>query len=405
MIRRIVKEGYRFKRCNKKTEKGKLNENGKENEFKFNGIINWFPGHMHKAKKEIQKKLEDVNLLIEVRDARLPISSMNNDLNRFLKAENNQVEKIVVLNKSDLITDHKIKKKIKKRIFEEDSSCKEIVFTTAIRLNSNHLLTKALDILLPNSDTNKNYVKNNKKLKIMVIGLPNVGKSTLLNALIDNNRGYDIVTKHIKKKFKEGNKDKDKNNDNKNENNINLLNSAFSSVSNNNDIQSSIFLQHQEKILKSYNKPTKQISSKAKAKIGPKPGVTRHVNDNYVLSHSPSIVLVDSPGVMIPRFSEEERSQGLKLTLVGCFKDSLIGETVIADFLLFTLNKLNLLDYIKVLKLTEQVNDINILLKHIATKVINSKTSNNQPDLQKSSLYFIKLFREGKLGKYLLDEL
>ena len=71
-----------------------------------NRDINWYPGHMYKAKKELEKKLKYIDIVLEVRDARIPISSINQDLEEIL----NQKKRILIFNKTSL-ADDKITKK------------------------------------------------------------------------------------------------------------------------------------------------------------------------------------------------------------------------------------------------------------------------------------------------------
>ncbi|MBP3059517.1 ribosome biogenesis GTPase YlqF [Texas Phoenix palm phytoplasma] len=135
--------------------------------------INWFPGHMKKTLEEIKNNLKLVDMVLIILDARIPFSSMNFEL---LKCLNNKPV-LVLLNKMSLADSSKI------NIFI-DFFKKENLFTLKIdakeRNNINLIIPKIKQII-------KNYPfkkkRTNNLLKIMITGVPNVGKSTLINCL------------------------------------------------------------------------------------------------------------------------------------------------------------------------------------------------------------------------------
>lgn len=132
-------------------------------------MIQWYPGHMHKASKEFKKILPQVGLVVEVLDARLPYSSENPMLVKLRKGK----PCIKILNKSDLADHDKLR--VWRNRLEEDSQVK----TLTCSLQDN-VITGLMDLarsLIPR--------RNNRSSMIyaMIAGIPNVGKSTLINRI------------------------------------------------------------------------------------------------------------------------------------------------------------------------------------------------------------------------------
>ena len=133
--------------------------------------INWFPGHMHKAQKEIKEILPQIDVVIEVCDARLPFSSENPMITEI----RGDKPLIKILNKSDL-ADPAITK-IWLDYLESQHNVKAIALTTeqpGVAKNLVQLIRK----MVPNKD------EEGKQINAMIMGIPNVGKSTLLNTLV-----------------------------------------------------------------------------------------------------------------------------------------------------------------------------------------------------------------------------
>jgi ribosome biogenesis GTPase A len=136
-------------------------------------MIQWYPGHMHKAKKEFQKILPQADLVIEVLDARIPFSSQNPLLAQLRKDK----PCIKLLNKSDL-ADKAVVSTWQARL-ERDSSVKTLV------CHHGDVLTRKLPLLcrsmIPQRDNRSSMIY------ALIAGVPNVGKSTLINKLAGRN--------------------------------------------------------------------------------------------------------------------------------------------------------------------------------------------------------------------------
>ncbi len=132
--------------------------------------IQWFPGHMHKASKQIQEALPGVDILIEVLDARIPFSSEN----PLLAEIRGDKPCIKVLSKTDLADPEAT------ALWQAYLEKQQGVKTLAIRTDQPEKALQLMDLcrkMMPNK------VKNEKTIHTMIVGIPNVGKSTLINTL------------------------------------------------------------------------------------------------------------------------------------------------------------------------------------------------------------------------------
>lgn len=132
--------------------------------------INWFPGHMHKARKEIKKVMPQMDLIIEVLDARIPFSSEN----PLVPALRGDTPLIKVLNKRDL-ADPEVTGQWQTWLEKERG-------VRAVTLTHNQR-NEALDILKLAEDMTPHHYRQKSALRVMILGIPNVGKSTLINTL------------------------------------------------------------------------------------------------------------------------------------------------------------------------------------------------------------------------------
>lgn len=134
--------------------------------------INWYPGHMKKTRELITQNLKLVDVVVEVVDSRIPISSRNPIIDELVKNK----ERIIALNKSDLADDSATVKWAK-------SLKNQGMYAVKIDCNSGRGVNELLKVLKNIEDRNNKDRERKKKLRIMIVGVPNVGKSTLINRL------------------------------------------------------------------------------------------------------------------------------------------------------------------------------------------------------------------------------
>lgn len=160
-------------RNNKKPQKENVN-----NETKTVSI-NWFPGHMRKTQREIKENLKLVDAVIEIRDARIPRSSANPDIDKLIENK----PRIILLNKCDLanknITKEWIKSLSNSNVKVLEVNCLNGVGIKAIKPALLELLKEKHDRLKA-----KGLVKI--VTRVMVVGIPNCGKSTFINRMAKN---------------------------------------------------------------------------------------------------------------------------------------------------------------------------------------------------------------------------
>ena len=142
--------------------------------------INWFPGHMRKTQREIKENLKLVDAVIEIRDARIPRSSANPDIDKLLEGK----PRIILLNKSDL-TDSRVTKEWIQYLTNENVRVLEVNCLKGDGLKA--IKPALMNLLKEKHDRLK--AKGMAKIitRVMVVGIPNVGKSTFINKIARNN--------------------------------------------------------------------------------------------------------------------------------------------------------------------------------------------------------------------------
>ena len=216
--------------------------NNQDNEKVFQkSQINWFPGHMAKTKRQLLEQASLVDIVYEVIDSRMPISSRVEEMNDIIKDK----PKIVIATKYDLCD-----KSITDKILENE----EHVISINLQNDDIYGIISATNELMEGIN-NKRLEKglNKRSARVMVIGIPNVGKSTLINRLV----GRKVVG------------------------------------------------------------------------VGNKPGVTKNINWIRV---NKDIELLDSPGVLWPKFEDQNRA--LILASFLSIKEEILNSDQIACFIL-----------------------------------------------------------------------
>ena len=284
--------------------------------------INWYPGHMAKTRRQIIEDLKLIDVVIELLDARIPISSRNPEIKKI--TENKR--KIILLNKSDLSDEIENKKWLEKLSKEAPT-----ILTDSNTGRGVDKVSKKIEVIMEDEiQRQKERGRINKTIRIMILGIPNVGKSSFIN----------------------------------------------------------------------------RISKKAKLEVANRPGVTK---SKQWIRIGKNQELLDTPGVLWPKFENKEIS--LNLAFTGTIKDDILETTEIAYELLKVLYinyTKNLQDRYKItdeeLKdLENKQNHIYELMKLIARKR-GALVSGGNIDEEKVSKIILEDFRKCRLGKITLEK-
>ncbi|WP_409022527.1 ribosome biogenesis GTPase YlqF [Dellaglioa sp. P0083] len=273
-------------------------------------VIQWFPGHMAKALRLVKEKLNLVDIVLELVDARLPESSRNPQLEQLLATKPH----IMVLTKKDMADPNVTARWL--QYYENNG-------IPAVAVDSQHGQLNAIEKKINVVLKDKIALRESKgilqqRVKVMCIGIPNVGKSTLLNHLL----------------------------------------------------------------------------SKNVAITGNRPGVTKA---QQWLKAGKSMSLLDTPGILWPKFEDQEI--GKRLALTGAIKDSLYAKDDIALYGLEHFKQTNPKALQEKYKLTDeqmQLSNVDLLLD--LTKKMGFKE-----DYDRASERIIFDIRQGKLGRYTLE--
>ena len=142
-----------------------------------NTVINWYPGHMAKTKRLIQENLNLIDVVYEVVDARMPYSSKIKDLDEFIKNK----PRIMVMTKSDLCDNKETNKWIK---YYEEKGYKVVLMDLEHNPNMNNLIKATEELMKEKYQKQEEKGMIKRRTRILIVGIPNVGKSTLINRLV-----------------------------------------------------------------------------------------------------------------------------------------------------------------------------------------------------------------------------
>ena len=290
--------------------------------------INWYPGHMAKTRRQIQEDLKIIDIVIELLDARIPISSQNPDIASITKGK----KKIIVLNKCDLADEKQ--NQLWLQYFE-----KKGIPAVATDANSgkgiDQCIRKIENIMNPDIQAQADKGRIGRKIRAMILGIPNVGKSSFIN----------------------------------------------------------------------------RISKRTTAGVGNKPGVTKQkqwirINDK--------IELLDTPGVLWPKFESEEVA--LHLAFTGTIKENILERVEIAYYLtkfLIENNRTKLCERYKIseqfiedMLAQEQLENENIYEIMLAIgRKRGCIISGGNIDEEKTARILLDEFKNGMIGKITIENL
>jgi ribosome biogenesis GTPase A len=142
--------------------------------------IQWFPGHMTRAKRQIEEKLKLIDVVLELLDARLPLSSRNPMIDDIVKGK----PRVVLLNKSDL-ADPELTRAWVQWFAERDIQALPIDASTGTQVRE--IVPRCQELLRDKRERMLNKGINPRPIRALIVGIPNVGKSTLINRLAGRN--------------------------------------------------------------------------------------------------------------------------------------------------------------------------------------------------------------------------
>lgn len=278
--------------------------------------INWYPGHMLRAKKQLIKQLKRIDIVLEMRDARIPITSINRDFEEIIQQKN----RILLFNKSCL-ADLEITKKWE-AIFNNYKI--PFLFIDAVnKQDLNKIIPLCSKIMEEKWSVFEKRGIRHPSLKLLIAGIPNVGKSSLINSL----------------------------------------------------------------------------SQRKATKTGPIPGITRHQD---WIKLDKNVELLDTPGILWPKIDNFD--DGMRLSITGAIKDSIVGTSLLCDYLLHLLVQ-------KVPKQLQQLyklnpRDFNLIPADLINKIAEKRgflKAGGELDCLRTENLILRDFRMGKLGRISFD--
>ena len=276
--------------------------------------IHWYPGHIAKAEKKLKEQLSLVDAVIEVLDARIPYSSGYKNIAGLL----NDKPRLILFNKSDLADKTNLEIFAKK--IEMDSGFPVILSDAKNSKDLNKIVKKVVELSEPRIQAIMQKGLLRRPARVMVVGMPNVGKSSIIN----------------------------------------------------------------------------KLTRSSKTKTGAKAGVTRQ---QQWVRINPQLELLDTPGI-IP-MKQEDQSIALKLAFVNSISENAYSNIAVANELLKILSE----KYPEIVRDYYNLQaDSSIDLESISIARNWIKTG-GETDLERTAIYILRDFRDGKIGKFVLDDL
>lgn len=139
--------------------------------------INWYPGHMAKAKRLISENIDLIDVVYEVVDSRIPYSSVVQEIDNLLKNK----PRIMIMTKSDLCDKTETNKWIK---YYEQNGKKVILVDLEHSFDTKKIINLTEEVMMPINEKSEKKGLIKRRARVLIIGIPNVGKSTLINRLV-----------------------------------------------------------------------------------------------------------------------------------------------------------------------------------------------------------------------------
>ena len=152
-------------------------ENSNQNEKFHKVVLNWYPGHMSKTKREIKEKLNLIDIVYEVIDSRMPISSKIVDIDELIGNK----KRILIMTKYDICDKEETNKFIK---YYEDLGYIVVPVDLMNGKDTNKIIDKSMEIMKEENQKRLNKGLKPRSLRALIVGVPNAGKSTLINRLV-----------------------------------------------------------------------------------------------------------------------------------------------------------------------------------------------------------------------------
>ncbi|WP_311525853.1 ribosome biogenesis GTPase YlqF [uncultured Parvimonas sp.] len=277
--------------------------------------INWYPGHMKKTMDNIRSSLKLVDIVGEIIDARIPISSKNPVIDDVLKDK----PRIMILNKSDMANENETRKWLN---YYRSKGYGAVVIDALHSKGLDKIYPLAKEMLADKFKKLEEKNLSSKTIRMMIVGIPNVGKSTFINT----------------------------------------------------------------------------VSKRKSAKIGDRPGVTKQVQ--WIKTKN-DLELLDTPGVLWPKFEDEQT--GLHLAFTGAIKDEIMDIENLAFRFIDELNKRD----INILKnrynLSEDFYEDTLFLMDEIGRNRGAILKKNEIDYFKVANLVFDDFRKVKLGRITLE--
>lgn len=294
-----------------KPKKNPSSDNGEHTQ-----VIQWYPGHMTKTKRRIEKDLKLVDAVAEIIDARIPISSRNPDIARLTSGK----PRIVLLNKCDMADSRSTDKWVS---FLSRENVRAIPVDCKSGRGVDRFVPVLTDLLTDRIESYKAKGMVNPTMRVMIVGIPNVGKSTFIN----------------------------------------------------------------------------RISKKTKAVSADRPGVTR---GNQWFTVSKGFEMLDTPGVLWPRF--DDQTVGEHLAFTGAIKSEVMDTELLAVRLIDLLKEIDPPAFRERYKLTDE--DLALQSYKILEKIARNRgmlISGGEADTERAAYTLLDEFRAAKLGRITLE--